>query len=245
MNFYRRFIPNSAHILQPLHQLRQETKDARAKLRWTDEAIPAFEASKQALASTSLLSYPKSDAQTSIMCDALDSAVGAVLQQDIDGQWFTISYFSKQLLSAQKHYSTFDHVILAIYQAVKHFRHFVEGRQFTIFTDHKPLTGALLASSDRYTPRQVRYLDYIPQFSSDIRHVKGSQNRPADALSRLGANVLATDDSTTVDFVEMAAAQADDPDLHHSRSSSSLILRDIPLPTVDGTIVGNISTGTP
>ena len=184
VNFYHRFIPNAARILQPLHQLLQATKDA--KLRWSDEAISAFEASKQALASASLLSYPKPDAPTSIMCDASDSAVGAVLQQDIDGQWCPIAYFSKQLQCAQKRYSTFDRELLAIYQAVKHFRHFVEGRQFTIFTDHKPLTRALLASSDRYTPRQVRHLDYISQFTSDIRHVHGSQNRPADALSRLG-----------------------------------------------------------
>ena len=245
VNFYHRFIPNAARILQPLHQLLQATKDGKAKLSWTDEATTAFQASKQALANASLLSYPKPDAPTSIMCDASDSAVGAVLQQDIDGQLCPIAYFSKQLNSAQKRYSTFDRELLAIYQAVKHFRYFVEGRQFTIFTDHKPLTYALSARSERYTPRQVRHLDFISQFTSDIRHVTGAQNRPADALSRLGANALATNDSTMVDFVEMAAAQADDPELHRLRSSSSLVFRDTPLLTTDGTIVCDVSTGTP
>ena len=137
------------------------TKDGRAKFCWTDEATSTFQASKQALASASLLSYTKPDAPTSIMCDASDTAVGAVLQQDIDGQWCLIVYFSKQLHSAQKRNSTFDPELLAIYQAVKHFRHFVKGWQFMIFTDHKQLTRALLASSDRYTLRQVRHLNYI------------------------------------------------------------------------------------
>ena len=130
VNFYHRFIPNAARILQPLHQLLQATKDGKAKLSWTDETTTAFQASKQALANASLLSYPKPDAPTSIMCDASDSAVGAVLQQDIDGQLCPIAYFSKQLNSAQQRYSTFDRELLAIYQAVKHFRYFVEGRQF-------------------------------------------------------------------------------------------------------------------
>ena len=115
-----------------------------------------------------------------------------------------------------------------------------------IFTDQKPLTPILLASSDRYTPRQVRHLDYISQFTSDIHHVKGVQNRPADALSRLSVNTLATNVSdNTVDFVEMTAAQTDNPDLQWLQSSSSFIFRGMPLPMADGTIVCDISASTP
>ena len=245
VNFYHRFIPNAARILQPLHQLLQSTKDGRTKLCWTSEAASAFEAGKQALASATLLSYPKPDALTSIMCDASDTAVGAVLQQDIGGQWCPIAYFSKQLQAAQKRYSTFDRELLAIYQAIRHFRHFVEGRQFTVLTDHKPLTRALLTSSDKYTPRQVRHLDFISQFTSDIRHIQGTKNQPADALSRICANALATDNSNVIDFVEMAAAQTDDLELQRLRSSSSLVFRDMPLPTAEATIVCDVSTSTP
>ena len=245
VNFYHRFIPDAARILQPLHQLLQATKSNRGKLCWTDEATSAFQASKQALANASLLSYPKPDAPTSIMCDASDAAVGAVLQQDIGGQWCPIAYYSKQLQSAQKRYSTFDRELLAVYQAVKHFRHFVEGRQFTVFTDHKPLTHALSSSSDKYTPRQVRHLDYISQFTSDIRHVHGTQNQPADALSRISANALTTDSPSTIDFVEMAAAQTGDVELQQLRSSSSLVFNDMPLPMAETSIVCDVSTGTP
>ena len=149
----------------------------------------------------------------SVMCDASKTTVEAVLQQGIGGQWCLIAYFTKQLHTPQKQYSTFDWELLAICQAVKHFWHFVKGRQLMIFTDHKPLTQALLASSDRYTPRQVRHLDYISHFTTDIRHVTDAQNRPADALSHFNANALATNISNTIEFVEMAAAQTDNPDL--------------------------------
>ena len=43
--------------------------------------------------------------------------------------------------------------------------------------------------SDKYTPRQTRHLDYILQFTTDIRHVQGRYNTTADALPRLEVGV--------------------------------------------------------
>ena len=71
------------HIFQPLHKLLGATKRGSIKLQWSSESISAFIATKEALASTTLLAYPEPNAPTSIMCDALDSAVGVVLQQYI------------------------------------------------------------------------------------------------------------------------------------------------------------------
>ena len=68
----------AAHILQPLHQLLHVTKDGKTKLCWTNETTLAFKASKQALASATLLFHPKLDAPMSIMCDTSDTTVGAV-----------------------------------------------------------------------------------------------------------------------------------------------------------------------
>lgn len=103
------------------------------------------------------------------MTDASETAVGAVLQQHIAGQWQPLAYFSKALKPAETRYSVFDRELLAIYLAIKHFRYFIEGRQFHVMTDHKPLIYALAGKPDRYSPRQARHLDLIPQFTSDIR----------------------------------------------------------------------------
>ena len=48
--------------------------------------------------------------------------------------------------------------------------------------DWEPLA---LFSRKYATPRQFRYLDFISQFSTDIRHVSGEENVVADALSRI------------------------------------------------------------
>ena len=100
-----------------------------------------------------LLVHPKPDALTNIMSDASYNAVGAVLQQFINDKWCPVAFFSKKLKSAETKYSTFDRELLAVYLAIKQFRHFVEGRQFSITTDHKPLTFVLFTKSSKLTPR--------------------------------------------------------------------------------------------
>jgi len=62
----------------------------------------------------------------------------------------------------------------------------VEAREFCIFTDHKPVTFAYnLKSTQLSSPRQCRHLDYISQFTTDLRHIAGADNVVADALSRI------------------------------------------------------------
>jgi hypothetical protein len=40
---------------------------------------------------------------------------------------------------------------------------------------------------DKCSPRQFRHLDYIGQFTTDIRYIRGQDNNVADALSRIEA----------------------------------------------------------
>ena len=190
VNFYHRFVKNCADIIKPLNDLSTTVKDDSQKLQWNSQAATAFTNIKQALASATLLFHPKQEAPTSIMTDASDYAVGAVLQQYIDQQWCPIAYFSKKLKRSETKYSTYDRELLAIYLAIKHFRHFLEGRTFTVFTDHKPLTYSLSMTTDKYTPRQIRHLDYISQFTTNITHVSGQENPVADALSRITTNAV-------------------------------------------------------
>ena len=247
INFYHRFIPNCASIVQPLNSLLSH-KNAGKSLIWDDTTNTAFQTIKDTLANATLLVHPELNAPTCIMTDASDVAVGAVLQQYVQSQWQPISYFSRQLSPTETRYSTYDRELLAIYLAVKYFRYFVEGRQFYILTDHKPLTYTFSTHSDRYSPRQVRHLDFIYQFTTDIRHVRGPENPVADALSRVQASAIYSAVSPpAVDFSAMSAAQSEDPELQRLQADSSLQLRfeQRPLPLSDTTLVCDVSTGVP
>ena len=147
-----------------------------------------------------------------ILSDASDTAVGAVLQQKIGDAWKPITFFSRRMKPAETRYNTFDCELLAMYLAVKHLQYFVKGCQFHVLTDHKPLTFAFSTQSSKLTPRQTRHLDFISQFTTDVRHISGSNNPVADALSRIEANALHSDNSVSpiIDFSAIASAQQQD-----------------------------------
>jgi hypothetical protein len=76
----------------------------------------------------------------------------------------------------QKSYLTFDRELLAACLAVRNFRFLLEGREFFVETDHKPLTYALHRVSGPWSARQQRQLGFLAEFTADIRHVTGKQN---------------------------------------------------------------------
>ncbi|BHF77907.1 hypothetical protein SprV_0602101700 [Sparganum proliferum] len=180
LNYYRRFIPHCAATLAPLTDL---LKSKVKPIELPPAAHSAFETAKKALADATLLYHLSSDphAQLILTTDASNSAVGAVLHQQVNNQLQALAFFSHRLQPAQTRYSTFFRELLAIYLAICHFRQLLEGRDFSVHTDHKPLNNALKAKSDRYSPREVSHLDYISQFTADIRHVRGSDIVVADA----------------------------------------------------------------
>ncbi|GFN79523.1 Pol polyprotein [Plakobranchus ocellatus] len=147
---------------------------------------------------------------------------------------------SKKLSDAEKKYSAFDRELLASYSAVIHFRHFLEGRPFTLYTDHKPLTFALSSETDR-SPRQTRHLAFIAEFTTDIRHIKGKFNVVTDALSRITTTSNAADtinlcpvsishpvEVDWIDFAQLAKDQIQSGEMASYRTATTgLILKDI------------------
>ena len=242
VNFYRRFLPHCAQLLLPLTQLLQGNPKA---ISMSSAAQEAFSSAKQALAAVALLTHPRPTARIVLSTDASDTAVGASLQQEFDGGLQPLAFFSRRLTATEARYSTFSRELLAIYLAVRHFRHMLEGRDFIILCDHKPLSFALRTTSSRHSPRELRHLDYISQFSCEIRHVKGVENVVADTLSRIHLDAVTR--PSAPDFADIAKAQKDDADLRELRekTDSDWQLQDLPVPSSRATITCEVSTGTP
>ncbi|BHF59029.1 hypothetical protein SprV_0100198400 [Sparganum proliferum] len=236
VNFYHRFLPNCADTILPLTSLLSGSKRI---FELPPAALTSFEQVKALLADATLLTHFHADAPISLMVDASNVAVGAVLQQSLPDSTGHLAFFSKKLSEAETRYSTFGRELLAAYLAVRHFRHLLEGREFTIFADHKPLTFAIHSRSDKLSPREIRHLDYISQFTSDIRHIDGSRNEVADALSRPSIAHLQL--SLGIDLAEMAAEQrrVGSP---CDEGVSGLQLQELPLTTGNGTILCDVST---
>ena len=243
VNFYHRFVPHAATLMEPLHSM---SHVKGSNFQWTERLQSAFNETKQALASATLLIHPSNTATTCLTVDASNLAVG-VLEQFLDGNWKPLAFFSRKLDKAQKNYSTFDRELFAIYAAVKHFGYFIEGRRFHIFTDHKPLTFAFASNSDRWTPRQQRHLAFIAEHTTDIRHIHGRDNAVADALSRvelISDPVCMSAHCPDLDLLGMAKAQHGDSDVQaHRTAITCLVLADLPIPGTSTTLLCDTSTG--
>ena len=159
VNFYRKFIHGAALILRPLTDaLRGDPKD----FSWSPQMDSAFFSAKSALAQVPTLVHPDPSAGVSLAVDASDSHVGAVFQQLVWGYWAPLAFYSKKLSSPETRYSAFDQELLAAFSPVKHFRFLLEGRNFTLFTNHKPLIFSLFRVSPPWSARLQGHLSYIP-----------------------------------------------------------------------------------
>ena len=90
--------------------------------------------------------------------DASKVAMGAVLEQRGPSGWEPLAFYSSRLRGKQREWPPFDRELLAAHRAIRHFRHMVEGRSFTLYTDHQSLVPALAKKSEPHTARQTYQL---------------------------------------------------------------------------------------
>ena len=245
VNFYHRFLPGLAHTLRPLHAALADSAKS-GSIDFTRDMSRAFLAAKTDLAQATMLVHPDISLPLSLTTDASDRAVGAVLQQKSQQGWQPLAFFSRQLRPPEQRYSAFDRELLAIYLAIRHFRYFLDGRNFVVFTDHKPLTFAMSKVSEPWSARQQRHLAFISEYTTDIQHVAGKDNPVADALSRASPPpaqlVAALHDG--LDFAAMAEDQAGDPEVQAYRTAiTGLSFQDIPVAGSNRTLLCDVSTG--
>ncbi|OXU16721.1 hypothetical protein TSAR_004975 [Trichomalopsis sarcophagae] len=60
----------------------------------------------------------------------------------------------------------------------------LEGRPFTIHTNHRPLVYAATQRADKASSRQAHHFEFILRFDAKFAHTPGKDNLVADALSR-------------------------------------------------------------
>lgn len=93
---------------------------------------------------------------------ASDTAIGAVLSQFQNNKVIVISYCSHQLTKSERNYSTIEREALAVVGTVKEFYPYLYGFQFTLITDHNPLTS--LKDLKDTGGRLARWILYLQQF---------------------------------------------------------------------------------
>ena len=146
ITYYVRFLPNISTIMERIHELTH----TGVAWNWSKECKGAFEYSKNMLASARVLVHYDINKPLVLSVDASPYGIGAVLSHIIGDQEKPICFASRKLTTSERRYSQLDKEGLAVVYGVTKFQKYLEGRSFTIYTDHRPLLGLL--GSDKPIP---------------------------------------------------------------------------------------------
>ncbi|GBG80301.1 hypothetical protein CBR_g30669 [Chara braunii] len=108
--------------------------------------------------------------------------IGAVLQQDDGNGLRPVEFMSKKIKTQKLQDSTYEKELNALVCAPKHWKHFLLGRHFKIFSDH--FTLQWMKSQGELNDKLARYIQFIDMFDFELKHKKGCYNKVVDALSR-------------------------------------------------------------
>ncbi|KAL4557540.1 hypothetical protein LXL04_035721 [Taraxacum kok-saghyz] len=172
--YYRKFIRGYGKIARPLTELTK--KDG---FDWSPATQSAFDLLKQTMTTAPLLTLPDFSKPFEIECDASGLGLGAVLMQSRK----PIAYFSKALSDKNLTKSAYEKELMALVLAIQHWRPYLLGRDFTVFTDQKSLRHLL--EQRITTTDQQNWLAKLMGYKFSILYKPGRDNTAADALSRV------------------------------------------------------------
>ena len=202
--YYRRFIPNFGTIAQPLTA--KTHKDAlKNSFIWDDIDQKAFDTLRTCLVTPPVLAYPDFNLEFLLFTDACDYGIGSVLSQIQDGVEKQIAYASRQLKPSEKKYATVEKEALAVVFSIKHFRHYLLDKPFTVISDHRPLQW--LENQKENNGRLGRWAILLAGTNYKIKYRPGRIHQNADCLSRLRVSHIRIENSE----IDIWASQAADP----------------------------------
>jgi len=180
-NFYRRFIFNYSNIVVPLTWL--TWKDA--PWIFSEDCRHAFNALKHAFTTVPILTHFIPDTPIIVETDASDYAVAGILSITCsNGEIRPVAFYSWTLTAPELNYDTHDKELLAIFEAFRNWRHYLEGSAspIDVITDHKNLE--YFSTSKVLSRRQARWSEFLSQFNLVIRFRPGKLGAKPDALTR-------------------------------------------------------------
>ena len=152
--FYAHFVRGSSQWPQPLYNL-VASSPPKKPILWDDAHIKYIEESKD---DAIQLAFPDPDADTELVTDASGNSIGCVLHQAKNGVTTPLAFWLKGLTQVQKNWSVFENKLFACYASLRHFRYYLEAKDFVLQTDHRPIVAKFYSNTRASSPRQERFV---------------------------------------------------------------------------------------
>ncbi len=142
---------------------------------------------RQAFVEVPILNHFDPERHIRIETDVSGYAIGRIVSQltlDDLGRWHPVAFFSKKMIPVETRYETHDGELLAMVEAFKTWRHYLEGckHEVLVLTDHNNLQRFMDMKSLSF--RQVRWAQELSKYQFRIDYRQDKANGAANALSQ-------------------------------------------------------------
>jgi hypothetical protein len=210
-NYYKIYVQDFSTIAHPLYAL------LKKDVAWTwseeaQEAQEAFDTLKEKLSEFPILRRLDFNKVFILHTDWNALGIGAILSQlDEEGKEYVIAYASQSNNKAEKNYFSYEGECFAVVWAVIHFRPYLYGTNFTLYTDHQPIKW--LMTNDKLIGKLVRWVFILKEYEFKVIHQHGITHQNVDTMSRRPL-------TTSEDFLEARQDFDQVPTIHVSYASS-------------------------
>ena len=194
VGFFRWFIKGYSKIAKPLNDLLEgEASKLKAEeVELSPDALKAFEELKLRCMTAPVLVFADFKKPFWLETDASKEGLGAILlQESDDGQYHPVAFASRELKGRELKYHSSKLEFLALKWAVtEQFREYLQYQPFTVRMDNNPLTYIL--TTPNLDTLGHHWVAALASYNMKLEYLKGSNNKVADALSRISTQKLDT-----------------------------------------------------
>ncbi len=176
-NYYKIYVKDFNTITHPLYAL------LKKDVAWTcsEEAQKAFDTLKEELLEFPILRKPDFSKVFILHTDWSAFSIGVILGQfDEEGEEYVIIYASRNN-KAKSNYSSYEGECLIIVWALIHFRPYLYGTKFILYTDHQPIKW--LMTNDKLTSKLARWALILQEYEFKVIHRLGITHQNANTMS--------------------------------------------------------------
>ena len=171
-----------AHITQPLRNLMGKG----VLFRWGEAEQHSYDSIINALESAGALYPLRTDLEICHIADAAPSGIASsvymVTEANGEETWWPINHTSRSLSKTEISYPQIDRESLAQSWGMTQNRYYLVGREFTTYTDHRPLLP-LYNHSKKAAPRIEKHILRVQDLNFHMKFMAGKSN-PSDWYSR-------------------------------------------------------------